>query len=72
MSINEYKTSLKNLIDATNNETLLQQWKTQLELDIENGGDIEFSPEEWHAVQEGLADYKNGNIISLNDFIEKR
>ena len=34
MSIAEYQLSLKNLIDATNDETLLKRWKEQLEADI--------------------------------------
>ncbi len=30
MSIAEYQVSLKNLIDATNDETVLKRWKAQL------------------------------------------
>ncbi len=36
MSIAEYQLSLKNLIDATNDETTLKRWKTQLEADLEH------------------------------------
>lgn len=72
MSINEYKTSLKSLIDATDNETLLKQWKEQLERDVQNGGEAELTDEEWQAVQEGLADYESGNVLSLKEFMEKR
>ena len=72
MSISEYKTSLKNLIEATNDETLLKYWKAQLEWDIKHGGEIELSVEEWQAVQEGLTDYENGRVMSLREFIEKR
>lgn len=72
MSISEYKTSLKNLIEATNDETLLRHWKAQLEWDIVHGSEIELSSEEWQAVQEGLADYENGRMPSLKEFIEKR
>lgn len=72
MGINDYKTSLKNLIDATNDETLLKHWKAQLEWDIEQGGEIELSAAEWQAVQEGQADYENGQVLSLKKFIEKR
>ena len=72
MSISEYKTSIKSLIDSTENETLLKQWKEQLEWDVEHQGEVEFSDEEWQAVQEGLADYTNGNVISLKEFVEKR
>lgn len=35
MSIAEYQVSLKNLIDATSDETLLKRWKAQLEGDLE-------------------------------------
>jgi hypothetical protein len=35
MTINEYKTALKNMIDATDDETLLQRWKTHLEAEFE-------------------------------------
>ena len=36
MSIAEYQMSLKNLIDATNDETVLKRWKAQLEGDLEH------------------------------------
>lgn len=72
MSISEYKTSLKNLIEATNDETLLKYWKAQLEWDVKHGGEMELSAEEWKAVQEGLADYENGRVLSVKEFIEKR
>jgi len=36
MSIAEYQVSLKNLIDATNDETILKRWKAQLEGDLEH------------------------------------
>lgn len=72
MSINDYKASIKSLIDSTDNETLLKQWKEQLEWDVEYQGEAEFSDEEWQAVQEGLADYSNGKVISLKEFMEKR
>ncbi|HZH63820.1 MAG TPA: hypothetical protein VEY10_02940 [Flavisolibacter sp.] len=35
MSIAEYQVSLKNLIDATTDETILKKWKIQLEADLE-------------------------------------
>lgn len=34
MSIAEYQLSLKKLIDATDDETLLKRWKAQVEADI--------------------------------------
>lgn len=43
-----------------------------MELDLEQGGEAELSAEEWEAVQEGLADYANGNVMSLKEFIDKR
>lgn len=72
MSITDYKDTLKTLIDSTDNETLLKQWKEQLEWDVEHQGEAELSDEEWQAVQEGLADYDSGNVISLKEFIDKR
>lgn len=72
MSVSEYKEAIKNIIDSTNNETLLKHWKKQLECDMENQDAIELSDEEWNLVQEGIADYKNGEVISLEEFISKR
>ena len=72
MSINDYKTILKQLVDSTNDERLLKYWKEQLEWDIQHQGEIELSDEEWQEVQEGLADYENGAVMSLKEFIEKR
>ena len=72
MSVTEYKEAIKSLIDSTNNEALLRHWKKQLESDVENQNEIELSSEEWSLVQEGIADYKNGEVISLEDFISKR
>jgi hypothetical protein len=72
MSVSEYKEALKSLIDSTNNETLLKHWKRQLEWDVENESEIELSSAEWSLVQEGVADYKSGQIISLEEFVSKR
>ncbi|PVD49770.1 hypothetical protein DC498_23260 [Terrimonas sp.] len=72
MSLNEYKESIKNLVDSINDETLLKHWKHQIEWDIENSDAIELSAEEWSLVQEGIADYKKGDVITLEDFISKR
>ena len=33
MSISDYKTALINIIDSTNDEALLKEWKTRLEED---------------------------------------
>lgn len=72
MSLNDYKNSIKNIVDATNNELLLKHWKKQLESDVQHQDEIEFSQEEWNLVQEGIADYENGAVISLEEFIVKR
>ena len=72
MSIAEYKTSLKNLIESTNDEKLLMQWKEQLEWDVKNDGEVELTDEEWQDVQEGLEDIKNGKTISFNEYLKKR
>jgi len=72
MSVNEYKEAIKSLIDSTNNEMLLKHWKKQLEWDVEHENEIELSSEEWSLVQEGITDYENGELISLQEFISKR
>ena len=72
MSIAEYKESIKNLIDNIQSEALLKAWKLQLERDVQQEHEVEFSEEEWNLVQEGLEDYANNNMISFEDFISKR
>jgi hypothetical protein len=72
MHLNEYKESIKSLIDSTDDETLLKHWKYQIEWDIENKDAIELSAEEWNLIQEGIADYKRGDVITFEDFIRKR
>lgn len=72
MILNKYKEAIKNLVDSTNDETLLKHWKYQIEWDIENKDAIELSSEEWSMVQEGIEDYKRGNVITFEDFIDKR
>ncbi len=72
MSITEYKENIKKLVDATDNEALLRQWRIQLERDIKQENEIELDEEEWNLVQEGLADYADGEVISLETFISKR
>lgn len=72
MSVNEYKESIRHLIDITDDEVLLQHWKKQLEWDVEHQHDVTLSDEEWNLVEEGLADYEKGEVISLEGFISKR
>ena len=72
MSLNEYKESIKNLIDTTDNEVLLKHWKEQLEWDVKNQDEVTLSDEEWNLVEEGIADYEKGEVISLEEFISKR
>ena len=72
MSLGDYKEAIKNIIDSTDNELLLKHWKQQIEWDVENQGSFEFSDEEWNMVQEGIEEYKKGEIISMQDFISKR
>ncbi len=72
MKLNEYKRSIKHLVDSTNNELLLMHWKKQLEWDVEHQNELELSSEEWNLVQEGIAEYENGEVISLEEFIGKR
>lgn len=72
MNISEYKSSIKHLIETTTDESLLLQWKKQLEWDIEHQNELEFSAEEWELIKEGETDYKNGEVMSLEEFIRKR
>ncbi len=72
MSVNEYKESIRHLIDITNDEVLLKHWKKQLEWDIEHQNEVTLSDEEWNLVEEGLADYEKREVISLEEFISKR
>ncbi len=71
MSLNEYKESIKYLIDSTDNEILLKYWKRKLEWDVKHQNELALSDEEWNLVQEGMADYENGEVMSLEDFIGK-
>ena len=70
MDIAEYKESIKKLVDATDNAELLKSWKMQLEHDTENA--IDLNDDEWELVKEGLEDFCNGNVISLDEFMAKR
>ena len=72
MNIDQYKNSIKQIVASTNNESLLIHWEKQLQWDIEHLNEIKLSDQEWNLVQEGLADYANGNVISLEEFINKR
>ena len=72
MNLTEYKESIKKLVDATDNETLLKYWKKQLEWDVKHQEEAELSNEEMFLVQEGIAEYERGEVISLEEFISKR
>lgn len=72
MNLNDYKASIKSIIDSTNNEGLLKHWKKQLEWDVQHQEEIELSGEEWKLVEEGLADYENGSVLSFEEFLKKR
>lgn len=72
MSATEYKQRIKNLVDATDDESLLKQWNEQLEWDIKHQEEAKFTDEEWKLVEEGLQDYESGNVISFDEFISKR
>jgi len=72
MSLSDYKEAIKNIIDSTDNESLLKHWKQQIEWDVENQSVFEFSDEEWNLVQEGIEEYKKGETISMQDFTSKR
>lgn len=72
MSVEEYKASIKSLVDATDNEILLKHWKAQLEKDIQSQSPAELSEEEWKLVEEGLADYNSSAVMTLEEFIKAR
>ncbi len=72
MNIDQYKNSIKRIIDSTNNESLLIHWEKQLQWDVEHLNEIQLSEHEWNLVQEGLADYAEGNIVSFDEFLKKR
>ena len=72
MNLSDYKNSIKNIIDSTHNEALLRHWKKQLEWDIQHQQEIELSDEEWKMVEEGLADYESGAVLSFEEFLKKR
>lgn len=72
MNLTTYKESIKTLIDSTNNETLLKHWKKQLEWDVGHQDELELSAEELNLVQEGVANYDNGEVLSFEEFISKR
>lgn len=72
MSVSEYKEAIKTLLDSTDDEALLKHWKHQLEWDLENRGAFNLSKEEWNLVEEGLAEYKKGEVISFEDFMSRR
>jgi hypothetical protein len=72
MNLNDYKNSIKTIIDSTNNEGLLKHWKRQLEWDIQHQEEIELSDEELKLVEEGLTDYEHGAFLSFEEFLQKR
>ena len=72
MNLTEYKESIKQLVDATNNETLLKHWKKQLEWDVKHEEEAELSYEEMLLIQEGITEYEKGEVISFEEFISKR
>ena len=72
MNMNDYKNSIKNIVEATNNEALLKHWHQQLEWDVQHPEGVQLSEEEWNMVQEGLTDYKAGAVLTLEQFLAKR
>lgn len=72
MDVDQYKLSIKRIVDSTNNENLLRDWEQQLKRDINNFSDEDLSTDEWKLVEDGIADYKNGHVLSLEEFINKK
>jgi hypothetical protein len=58
MSLEDCKEAIKELVDSTDNELLLQHWKMQLEWDVQHQDEFSFSVEEFQLVGEGIQDYK--------------
>lgn len=72
MDVDQYKLSIKRIVDSRNNEILLRDWEQQLKRDINNFSERDLSIDEWKLVEDGIADYKNGHVISLEEFINKK
>lgn len=72
MDLDNYKITIKTIVDSTNNEALLKHWQKQLEWDVQRQKEISLSDDEWSLVNEGLADYQTGKVLSLEEFINKR
>lgn len=72
MSITEYKNHIKRIIDATDNEALLKHWQKLIEWDVTHENEVELTKTEWQQVQEGVAEYYRGEVISLDEYIGKR
>ncbi len=68
MSREELKALLHQKIDATNNDALLERVNFWMELNMDLEEPYILTPAEREAVQEGLEGYKNGRIISHEDF----
>jgi hypothetical protein len=72
MNANDYKNSIKSIVESTNNEALLKHWQKQLEWDVQHQHEVNLSEDEWNLVQEGITDYENGAFISLEQFLTKK
>lgn len=69
MSTAEYQLSLKNLIDATNDETTLKRWKAQLEEDLEHMREKNPSDKQASSLNEPAQEPKSEKKGDTSDYV---
>ena len=69
MSIAEYQLSLKNLIDATTDETILKRWKAQLEADLEQGSEKISYDKQNNSLNEPVPEPKPDKKDDTSDYV---
>jgi hypothetical protein len=69
MSIAEYQLSLKNLIDATNDETVLKRWKAQLEGDLERMREKNPADKQESSLNEGAQEPNSKKKHDTSDYV---
>ncbi len=69
MSIAEYQLSLKNLIDATNDETTLKRWKAQLEGDLEHMKEKNPADKQESSLNEPAQEPNSEKKVDTSDYV---
>jgi len=69
MSIAEYQLSLKNLIDATTDETILKRWKEQLEGDVQHMDEKIAEDKQKSSLNEAPAEPAAGKKEDTSDYV---